>query len=154
MKDAERASSGYQRVSGTATFTSFQFTSPTTAVSGGNVTGDISGTFTVQYYDLTTNDDGSRILRSNHTLALGTGTILTQDYIVLLPVSDPSVFRPVAHMLITGGTGAYAGASGEFIVYGEYNQATLEGSLQFKGDICVRHVQSERTHEEGRYEHA
>jgi len=154
MKEPEAAGSGYQRVSGTATFTSFQFTSPTTAVSGGNVTGDISGTFTVQYYDLTPNDDGSRTLRSNHTLALDAGTIMTQDYIVLLPVSDPSVFRPVAHMLITGGTGAFAGAEGEFIVYGEYNQATLEGSLQFKGDIRVQQAKSARTHEEGRYEHA
>lgn len=129
--------SGHQIVSGTVTFTMFQFTSPTTAVSAGVFTGDISGTFTVQYYDLAFNGDGSASLKANHTLTLGNGTIVTQDDIVLLPVDNPQVFRPHARMVITAGTGAYAGAIGQFMVQGEYNTITLDGSLQFKGDIYV-----------------
>jgi len=38
---------------------------------------------------------------------------------------------------LSGGTGAYAGATGQFIVQGEFNYVTLRGSLTFRGEICL-----------------
>ena len=129
--------SGCQIVSGVATFTKFEFTSPTTAQSAGVMTGDLTGTFAVQYYDLVQNGDGSGSLKSHHVLTTSAGTILTADDIILLPVDDPNVFRPVAHLFITGGTGAFQGATGNLMVQGEYNHVTLAGSLQWQGPLCL-----------------
>jgi hypothetical protein len=133
----EVTGSGCQLVSGVATFRMFEFTSATTAQSTGVMTGDLVGTFAVHYFDLVQNGDGSGFLSSNHVLTTSTGTITTSDNIVLLPVDDPELFRPIAHMFITGGTGAYQGATGQLMVQGEYNHVTLAGSLTYQGQICV-----------------
>jgi hypothetical protein len=38
---------------------------------------------------------------------------------------------------VTGGTGAFANASGLLHTHGEVNLATLAGSIDFKGEVCV-----------------
>jgi hypothetical protein len=126
-----------QHVSGSFVFTSFQFTSATTAVGAGNVSGDITGTFSAEYFDLHQNGDGSSVMAARHTIMTSAGSLMTEDVIILRPDQNPAIVRPNSRVDVTGGTGAYADASGQLHTHGEVNLATLEGSIDFKGEVCL-----------------
>jgi hypothetical protein len=126
-----------QHVSGSFVFTSFQFTSSTSAVGAGNVSGDITGTFSAQYFDLHQNGDGSSVMNARHTISTSAGSITTADVIILRPDQNPAIARPNSRVEVTGGTSAYAGATGQLHTHGEVNLATLEGSIDFKGEVCL-----------------
>src|SRR4051812_43539014 len=74
-----------RHVSGSFVFTSFQFTSATSAVGAGNVFGDIAGTFSAEYLDLHENGAGSSVMNARHTISTAAGSITTADVIILRP---------------------------------------------------------------------
>jgi hypothetical protein len=126
-----------RHVSGSFVFTSFQFTSAMSAVGAGNVSGDIAGTFSADYLDLHENGDGSSVMNARHTISTAAGSITTADVIILRPDQNPSIVRPNSRVEVTGGTGAYEGATGQLHTHGEVNLATLDGSIDFKGEVCL-----------------
>jgi hypothetical protein len=135
---APRAGQGVcQHVTGAFVFSRFQFTSQTTAVGEGTVAGELSGTFSAQYFDIQQRGSGVIEMHAHHTITRSSGTIRTSDVILLLPDQDPAVALPNSRLDIVGGTGAYDGAIGLLHTHGQVNLATLAGSIEFKGQICV-----------------
>lgn len=128
---------GCQHISGSFVFTSFQFTSATTAVGAGSVSGDLTGTFLAQYFNLHQNGEGSSVMDAHHTITTTAGSVTTSDVIILRPDQNPAVVRPDSRVDVTGGTGAFSGATGLLHTNGEVNLATLAGSIDFKGQVCV-----------------
>src|SRR2546429_7273513 len=126
-----------EHVSGAFVFTTFQFTSQTTAVGAGTLQGDLSGGFSAEYFDIEQRGSGVIQMRAHHTITRSTGTIRTSDDILLLPDQDPTLARPNSQLEVIGGTGRYAGATGLLHTHGQLNLATLAGSLQYKGQVCV-----------------
>jgi len=126
-----------EHVSGAFVFTRFQFTSQTTAVGEGTLQGDLSGGFSAEYFDIEQRGSGVIQMRAHHTITRSTGTIRTSDDILLLPDQDPTLARPNSQLEVIGGTGTYAGATGLLHTHGQLNLATLAGSLQYKGQVCV-----------------
>jgi len=131
------ANSGCKHVSGAFVFGRFEFTSQTTAVGTGTVQGELSGLFDAQYFDIQQRGDGVTQMHAHHTITRSTGTIRTSDEILLLPDRDPAVARPNSRLYVVDGTGAYAGATGLLHTHGRVNFATLDGSIQYKGRVCV-----------------
>ena len=129
--------SNCEQVSGAFVFTMFQFTSQTTAVGAGSVEGDLSGGFSAEYFDIQQRGSGVIHMLAHHTITRSTGTIRTSDEILLLPDQDPAVGRPNSRLDVIGGTGAYDGATGVLHTHGQLNLATLAGSLQYRGEVCV-----------------
>ena len=126
-----------EHVSGAFVFTTFQFTSQTTAVGAGTLEGDLSGGFSAEYFDIQQRGSGVIHMLAHHTITRSTGTIRTSDEILLLPDQDPAVGRPNSRLDVIGGTGAYDGATGLLHTHGQLNLATLAGSLQYRGQVCV-----------------
>ena len=126
-----------EHVAGAFVFSRFQFTSQTTAVGEGTVVGDLSGTFSAQYFDIQQRGGGVVQMHAHHTITRSAGTIRTSDVILLLPDQDPAVALPNSRLDIIGGTGAYDGAIGLLHTHGNVNLTTLAGSIEFKGQICV-----------------
>src|SRR5437899_12913303 len=124
-------------VSGAFVFTTFQFTSQTTAVGEGTLQGDLAGGFSAEYFDIEQRGNGAIHMRAHHTITRSTGTIRTSDEILLLPDQDPAVGRPNSRLHVIGGTGAYARATGLLHTHGQLNLVTLDGSLQYKGQVCL-----------------
>jgi len=126
-----------EHVSGAFVFTTFQFTSQTTAVGAGTLEGDLSGGFSAEYFDVQQRGSGVIHMLAHHTITRSTGTIRTSDEILLLPDQDPAVGRPNSRLDVIGGTGAYDGATGLLHTHGQLNLATLAGSVQYRGEVCV-----------------
>ena len=128
-----------EHVRGAFVFTSFAFTGPTTAVGAGTVRGDISGTFSAQYFDIAPQADGVIHMHAHHTITRRRGTIMTSDEIRLLPDPDPAWVRPSSRLEVTGGTGAYEGATGLLLTDGRVNLNVVPpaGSIQIRGQLCV-----------------
>src|SRR5712691_10757689 len=112
---------------------------PTTAAGAGTVRGNLSGTFTAEYFDIAPQADGVINMHAHHTITRHRGTIMTSDEIRLLPDPDPAWIRPSSRLEVTGGTGAYEGATGLLLTAGRVNLnvAPPAGSIQFSGRLCV-----------------
>jgi len=128
-----------QHVRGAFVFASFAFTGPTTAAGAGSVRGNLSGTFTAEYFDIAPQADGVINMHAHHTITRRRGTIMTSDEIRLLPDPDPAWVRPSSRLGVTGGTGAYEGATGLLLTSGRVNLNVVPpaGSIQFSGRLCV-----------------
>ena len=131
------AKSGCQHISGSFVFTDFHFTSATTAVGAGTVSGDVAGTFAAQYFNLQQHGEGSSVMNANHTITTSGGSIRTADIIILRHDQNPLVVRPNSRVDVIGGTGAFENATGLLHTHGEVNVATLAGSIGFEGQVCV-----------------
>ncbi|SRR6266516_29242 len=103
----------------------------------GTLQGDLSGGFSAEYFDIQQRGSGVIHMLAHHTITRSTGTIRTSDEILLLPDQDPAVGRPNSRLDVIGGTGAYDGATGVLHTHGQLNLATLAGSLQYRGEVCV-----------------
>jgi hypothetical protein len=126
-------------VRGTFVFTSFAFTGPTTAAGAGTLRGDLSGTFAAQYFDIAPQAGGVITMHAHHTITRRRGTIMTSDEIRLLPDPDPAWARPSSRLEVTGGTGAYEGATGLILTAGRVNLNVVPpaGSVRYSGRLCV-----------------
>ena len=128
-----------EHVRGAFVFTRFAFTGPTTAAGAGTVRGHLSGTFTAEYFDIAPEADGVIHMHAHHTITRRNGTIMTSDEIRLFPDPDPAWVRPRSRLEVTGGTGAYEGATGLLLTDGRVNlnEVPPAGSIQFRGRLCV-----------------
>ena len=128
-----------EHVHGAFVFSSFAFTGPTTAVGAGTVRGNLAGTFTAEYFDIAPQADGVIQMHAHHTITRRHGTIMTSDEIRLLPDPDPAWVRPSSRLEVTGGTGAYKGATGLLLTDGRVNLNVVPpaGSIQINGQLCV-----------------
>jgi hypothetical protein len=124
-------------VTGAFAFTAFTFTGPTTATAEATISGDLAGTVTAEYFDLHQSGEGATHGHAVHMITTATGTLVTMDEIMLLPPTDPDVSRPHSRLYIAGGTGAYQGATGLLKTQGEVDLSSLEGSIPFKGRVCL-----------------
>ncbi len=137
-------------VNGEFTFTRFEFTSETTAVGEGVVTwtqcgASVTGAFVADYFNIEARGNGVTQLNGQHTITLPDGVVQTFDEILLQEVrnsslateTDPTVLRANSRLYIIDGAGAYANASGMLQTYGAFNATSLEGSIGFRGRICI-----------------
>jgi hypothetical protein len=126
-------------VSGAFRFDSFTFTSATTATGAGTVEGDITGTFTANYFNISQSGDGAIHMNGVHEITdLSTGgTFTTFDRLLLLPDQEEGWGRPRSTLRIVEGSGGYEGATGRLQTNGRVNLGTLEGTIEFKGRVCV-----------------
>lgn len=128
-------------VSGSFVFAHFQFTSATTAIGDGSITGDLAGTFAAEYTLVQapgSSNDGLLRFDATHTITTGGGTITTHDDILLR--TDPDgITRPHSEITVIGGTGAHAGVTGLLHGAGALNLSTQPptGSIQFQGQVCI-----------------
>ena len=75
---------------------------------------------------------------SHNWIFLDGSTIRTQDEgLLILDGKNPGWGRANSRLHIVEGTGVFAGATGLVHTHGELNIFTLEGSIDFKGQICV-----------------
>jgi hypothetical protein len=128
-----------EHVRGAFVFTRFAFTGPTTAVGAGTVRGNLAGTFTAEYFDIAPQADGVINMHAHHTITRRSGTIMTSDEIRLLPDPNPAWVRPRSRLEVTGGTGAYQGATGLLLTDGRVNlnEVPPAGSIRIRGRLCV-----------------
>ena len=125
-----------EHVTGEFVFSSFVFTSPTTAVGEGTATGDFPGTFHADYFNIQQGPGGPIKMDSTHAITTPEGTLVTSDEILLIPQVEPGVARANSRLHIVGETGEFAGATGLLHTSGTLNLGTLEGAIGFKGKIC------------------
>jgi hypothetical protein len=130
------ANGNCEHVTGEFVFSSLVFTSPTTAVGDGNVTGDFPGTFHADYSNIQQGPGGPIKMDATHAITTPEGTLVTSDEILLIPQVEPGVHRANSRLHIVGETGEFAGATGLLHTSGTVNLDTLEGAIGFKGKIC------------------
>lgn len=131
------AESGCSHVSGSFVFTTFTFTSATTASADFIVTGDLAGSGHAEYADLNQAGKGVFGLNGVHTIMTSGGTLVTSDRILFQFDPESGWARPNGRLTIEGGAGAFEGATGLLHSHGVVNLFTLEGALEFKGQVCV-----------------
>jgi hypothetical protein len=130
------ANGNCEHVTGEFVFSSLVFTSPTTAVGDGTVTGDFPGTFHADYSNIQQGPGGPIKMDATHAITTDGGTLVTSDEILLIPQGEPGVARANSRLHIIGETGEFAGATGLLHTSGTVNLDTLEGAIGFKGKIC------------------
>ena len=130
------ASGNCEHVTGVFVFSSLVFTSTTTAVGEGTVTGDFPGTFHADYSNIQQGPGGPIKMDATHAITTPEGTLVTSDEILLIPQVEPGVARANSRLHIVGETGEFAGATGLLHTSGTVNLDTLEGAIGFKRKIC------------------
>lgn len=130
-----RAASECRTVGGSI---STNFVNATTTA--GTATGDLAGSVGVSVLSLTPNKDGSVTFHNQHTWVTATGDTL------LFSAADATAFpSPVAGLyaasylngvVLTGGTGRFAKASGRIFGWGAVNLANNEITLRYEGTVC------------------
>ncbi len=128
-------------VSGSFIFSSFQFTSATTAQGEGWLTGDLAGTFIADYTFLDppgSNNGGVMRLAAAHTISTAGGTITSLGDILLRTGAD-GITRPHSQLTINGGTGRFAQATGLLHGNGAVNLFAQPptGDIDFEGHLCA-----------------
>jgi hypothetical protein len=128
-------------LSGTFVFTLFQFDSATTAHAEGEVwvEGEVVAHFSALYFNIDQKGEGVTQLNGQHTQTFLDGsTLVTHDEIRLQSDNqDPAWMQANSRLYIVEGTGEFAGATGLLHTHGELNVFTLEGGIDFKGQVCV-----------------
>jgi hypothetical protein len=121
--------------------TQFQFDSATTAHAEADVwsNGEVIAHASAHYFNIDQKGNGVTQMNASHTLTFGDGsTIVTLDEIRLHSENqDPLWARINSRLYVVSGTGVYAGATGLLITHGEANLVTLEGGIDFDGQICA-----------------
>ncbi len=128
-------------LSGTFVFTLFQFDSATTAHAEGEVwvAAEVVAHFSAQYFNIEQKGNGVTQLNGQHTQTFLEGsTLVTHDEILLQSDNqDPAWVQANSRLHIVEGTGEFAGATGLLHTHGKLNVFTLEGEIDFKGQVCV-----------------
>ncbi|MCR9110969.1 MAG: hypothetical protein NXH94_19040 [Rhodobacteraceae bacterium] len=105
----------------------------------GNVTGDLAGATRAVVLGQKASDDGSVTLELAHNfVTFNRGSLATTDSAVWTPVPGrEGVFHMSTSYTITGGTGAYDGATGELVNDGVADTTTGLVTLRYAGEVCV-----------------
>jgi hypothetical protein len=126
-----RSAAACTNVRGTAGLT---FTGPNT--NAGSIAGDLNGQIFGTVTGLEPHGQGAQHLFLTHGIVTAEGEVHTTDVAVLTPV-DPPLYGVNARYSITGGTGAYLGASGFLRVHGQVDFAAGTVDLHYHGRICT-----------------
>lgn len=105
----------------------------------GNVTGDLAGATRAVVLGQGAGDDGRVTLDLAHNfVTFNRGSLTTTDSAVWTPVPGrEGVFHMSTTYTITGGTGAYDGATGELVNDGVADTTTGLVTLRYAGEVCV-----------------
>ncbi|SRR5258706_5717282 len=103
----------------------------------GTFTGESGGTFVACVTNQQQNGSGALVFDLTHTYTTENGdTFTTTDHVVAAPINPP-IYRINNSATITGGTGAYEGASGFIHDQGTLNLATGVVSVDYHGRIST-----------------
>jgi hypothetical protein len=111
-----------------------RITGPNTAA--GTVTGDISGDVSIMITQLQQLPGGQVTFQGQCTMLTANGTLTTNDDAQLSPIDAP-LYRVNNHLHVSGGTGQYAGATGNLHTHGTVN--FVPGGLvdlRYSGEVC------------------
>lgn len=105
----------------------------------GNVTGDLAGATRAVVLGQAAGDDGRVTLDLAHDfVTFNRGSLKTTDRAVWTPVPGrDGVFHMSTAYTISGGTGAYDGASGHLENDGVADTTTGLVTLRYAGEICI-----------------
>lgn len=105
----------------------------------GNVTGDLAGATRAVVLGQVAGDDGRVTLDLAHDFVTSNrGSLKTTDSAVWTPVPGrEGVFHMSTTYTITGGTGAYDGASGQLVNDGVADTTTGLVTLRYAGEVCT-----------------
>ena len=105
----------------------------------GNVTGDLAGATRAVVLGQGSGDDGRVTLDLAHDfVTFNRGSLTTTDSAIWTPVPGrEGVFHMSTNYTITGGTGAYEGATGQLVNDGVADTTTGLVTLRYAGEVCV-----------------
>ena len=113
-------------------------------VEGGLAVGRMVGTISGRYEFTGTGGVGSDPgAPGNVVFATGNTRITTQEGELrwresnVFDLANQNNFNNAILASVTGGTGAWAGASGHVILWGFFHTSTLTGELDYRGEICT-----------------
>jgi hypothetical protein len=110
-------------------------TGPTSFIS--TVTGDLAGTLLGTNFQIVkTGDDATLHFVVDHTFITPQGELSAPGTGVLSPIAPP-VYLVNEHCVVTGGTGAYAGATGNIDIHGIIDFSTGQFSFAYHGQVCT-----------------
>jgi hypothetical protein len=130
-----RAASDCRTVGGSI---STNFVNATTTA--GTATGDLGGSIGVSVLSTAQGQNGALILHNQHTWVTTTGDTIFAD-----PADATAYATPIPGLyaasylkgvVITGGTGKFAKATGKVYSWGAINLANNELSLRYEGKVC------------------
>ena len=130
-----RAASECRAVGGSI---STNFVNATTT--SGTATGDLAGSVGVSVLSVIAGQNGAVIFHNQHTWVTSTGDTLffnTAD-VTAYPSPIPGLFAAsyLNGVVLTGGTGKFAKATGKILSWGAVNLANSEISLRYEGTVC------------------
>lgn len=111
-------------------------TDPVTVV--GNVTGDLAGSTRAVVSAMEPNEDGTMQIALAHDFVTSNrATIRTEDEAVWTPIAGrDGVFHMATEYRITGGSGAFEGATGKLFNDGIADTTNGLVTLRYTGEIC------------------
>ena len=113
-----------------------QQTGPTTFM--GTVTGDLAGTALGQNFQIV-KVSGDRTFQFvvDRIFVTAQGDLYNTVVVGVLSPKAPPVYLVDEHSVITGGTGAYAGATGNLHIHGIFDFSTGQFSIAYHGEVCT-----------------
>ena len=128
--------------SGTFIFTAFQFLNAELTEASAEtevwIDGELVG-YAEAHYFIERKGQGVNQAKFEHILTFLDGSTLhTQDDgLLVLERNNPGWGRANSRLHIVEGTGVFAGATGLLHTHGELNLFTLDGAIDFKGQLCL-----------------
>ena len=117
------------------------FIDPTTTL--GTATGDLRGGLGVSVLNVTQGPNGSAVFHNHHHWVTESGdTIFFADADAAAYPTPAGIFgtKYTNGAQITGGTGRFAGASGNLAIYGAVDLAQGQIILRYSGQVCFKPV--------------
>jgi hypothetical protein len=113
-----------------------QQTGPTSFM--GTVTGDLAGTALGQNFQIV-KVSGDRTFQFvvDRIFVTAQGDLYNTVVVGVLSPKAPPVYLVDEHSVITGGTGAYAGATGNLDIHGIFDFSTGQFSVAYHGEVCT-----------------
>jgi hypothetical protein len=130
-----RAASECRAVGGSI---STNFVNATTT--SGTATGDLAGSVGVTVLSLVPGENGTVTFHNQHTWVTATGDtiFLNAAYAIAYPTPVPGLYAAsyLHGVVIAGGTGKFANATGKISSWGAVNLANNEIVLRYEGTVC------------------
>jgi len=118
---------------------STNFVNPTTT--SGTATGDLAGSVGVSVLSIIQGANGSVVFHNQHTWVTTTGDTIFLDAAdaTAYPSPIPGLFAAsyLNGVVVAGGTGRFAKATGKIASWGAVNLANNELTLRYEGTVCL-----------------
>jgi hypothetical protein len=111
-------------------------TGPTSFI--GTATGDLAGSATGTNFQIVkVSGDRTFHFVVDHTFTTPQGEIYATALEGVLSPMAPPIYLASEHNVVTGGTGAYAGATGYIDIHGTIDLSTGQFSVSYHGQVCT-----------------